>query len=125
MVNLSKYIGRDYKKYNCFDLVKEFYVDNFSIDLSHFYEGEIVPDRNTVSTLIVSNKGDFFEVAEPEFGDIVVLKLFGIECHMGIIISKEKFIHSAEKIGSNVDSLHRWKKMIAGYYRHRERHDSA
>lgn len=122
-VSLSKYIGREYEKYNCFDLVKEFYLDHFNLDLRNYYEGSQVPERKAVQSLIVSNKGDFVPVSNPEFGDIVVIKLYGLESHIGVCVGEGKFIHSVRVIGSALENLKKYERMIAGYYRHRERHD--
>ena len=118
---MKKYIGKPYEKYNCFDLVKEFYLDNFSLVLMDYFEGPVVPDRKQVECLIVTNKGDFIEVTgNPQFGDIVSIKLYGLECHIGVCLGNGKFLHSTRNIGSNMDTLSRYSKMIAGYYRHQE-----
>lgn len=119
-INLLKYIGKPYEKYNCFDLVKEFYMDHFQLDIKNYFEGGPIPGDKVIESLIVSNKGDFAKVeGKPQFGDIVVIKLHGIECHIGVCIDSSRFIHSARKIGSNMDRLERYAKLIAGYYRHR------
>jgi len=75
-----------------------------------------------VASLIKTNVGDFVEVAPKDikFGDLVVIRLYGIECHIGVVVSGGLFLHSARNIGSNMDRLERYSKMIAGYYRHRE-----
>lgn len=119
-IRLLKYLGRPYEKYNCLDLVKEFYSDYYGLTIKNYFEGEVVPDRRTVESLIISGKGDFEEVkGKPEFGDIVVIKLYGVECHIGVCISSSQFLHSARHIGSHIDRLERYSKMIAGYFRHR------
>lgn len=120
---LIDYIGKPYEKYNCFDLVKDFYKGQFDIDLSDYFAGGPVPGRKEVETLIVSNKGDFVRVNEPVFGDIVVVALYGLECHVGVCIGNGQFLHSARGIGSNMDRLARYGKMISGYYRHRAKND--
>ena len=118
-MDLTKYIGRAYETYNCLDLVKEFYRDFFDLELKNYFEGS-VPDRREVFNLIVTNKGDFEEVKDkPRFGDIVVIKLYGIECHLGIVIHGKKFLHSAKHLGSNIDRLSRYENIIAGFYRHK------
>lgn len=122
-LNFRKYIGRDYESYNCFDLVKEFYMDHFNLSLKDYFAGP-VPPREEVPSLIVSNKGHFIQVEKPKFGDIVVIKLYGIESHVGVVIDSSHFLHSARKIGSNMDRLERYSKMIGGYYRHKELNDS-
>lgn len=119
MTDLKKYIGKQYEKYNCFDLVKEYYIDHFDLDLRNYYEGQGVPPRRTVQSLVISNKGDFVRVTEPQSGDIVVINLFGMECHIGIYIHPKKILHSMRVVGSSLEGLERYKRMIAGYYRHR------
>lgn len=118
-VELKKYIGKEYEKYNCFDLVKEFYLDHYNIDIRNYFEGGPVPERDVVASLIVSNKGDFVEETKPQFGDIVVIKLYGIECHIGVVIDGGMFLHSTRGAGSSADRLSKYKNLIAGYYRHR------
>lgn len=118
-VDLSKYVGRAYESYNCLDLVKEFYRDFFELEVKNYFEGK-VPDRREISSLIVTNKGDFEEVKDkPQFGDIVVIKLYGIECHLGVVIHGKKFLHSAKGLGSHIDRLNRYENIIAGFYRHK------
>lgn len=119
--DLFKYIGRPYKQYNCFDLVKEFYKDQFDLDLKNYFDGPEVPGRHEVQSLIVSNKGDFIQIGVPEFGDIVIMFIRGIPCHMGVCIGGGKFLHAHEKADSCIDSLKRWSNMVEGFYRHRER----
>lgn len=105
--------------------MKEFYKDQFGLDLKHFWEGGEVPGRQEVASLIVTNKGEFVPVTEPKFGDIVIIRLYGVECHMGVYIEGGKFLHAARNIGSLLDRLERYSKMLAGYYRHRVNNDQA
>lgn len=118
---LIKYIGRPYDKYNCFDLVKEFYKDHFDIDLSNYWEQNNTPDRRVVQTLIASNKGDFIDVSKEVIvlGDIVIVKLYGLECHVGVCVGNGMFLHSIRGVGSCMEHLKKYEKMIAGYYRHK------
>lgn len=121
---LTKYIGKPYEEYNCFDLVKEFYKDHFDLDICHYYEGTQVPDKKTVESLVVTNKGDFEKFTSPEFGDIVVINLYGYSCHIGVCVGDGRFLHSVRKIGSCMEPLSKYSRMIEGYYRHREhQHD--
>lgn len=119
-MDILKYIGRSYEECNCFDLAKEFYKDNYGLDLKNYFEGDSIPPRNEIESLIVSNKGDFKRVDIPKVGDIVVINLFGYSCHIGVIVGPGKFIHSVRGAGSCVDTISKYKKMIDGFYRHRE-----
>ena len=118
MKNIAKYVGRPYEESNCLDLVKEFYKEWFNLEIKSYYEGA-TPDRYEAAALIKTNKGDFQKVDKPQFGDLVLIKLFGLECHIGIVIGGGKFLHSARNIGSNIDRLERYSQLIVGYYRHR------
>lgn len=118
--DLSKYIGRPYEEYNCLDLVKEIYKDIFNLQVKDYYEGQ-TPDRRDVTSLIATNRGDFQEVkGAPRFGDLVLIRLYGLECHIGVYVDRQFFVHSIRGTGSSLDRLSRYRKMIAGYYRHRE-----
>lgn len=120
-ITLRKYIGRSYEQYNCFDLVREFYEDNFGLEIKNYWEGP-APERKQVASLIITNKGDFVKVEDaPKYGDIMIIRLYGVECHVGVYIENGRFLHSARNIGSIIDRVERYNKMIAGYYRHRER----
>lgn len=116
---LLKYIGRDYEKYNCFDLVKEFYLDNYNLDLRNYWDSAEVPERSKVQSLIVSSRGDFVRVEKPKHGDIVVVNLFGYSCHVAIFIEQNVILHSLRKIGSCLEPVKKYERMIEGYYRHR------
>ena len=72
--DLKKYIGREYEEYNCLDLVREFYKDQFNLEIKNYFEGG-VPDRNEIACLIKTNKGEFIPVDKKDicFGDIVVI----------------------------------------------------
>lgn len=120
-MDFSKYIGRDYESYNCLDLAKEFYRDHFGLELKNYFEGDVVPSRKDIECLINTNKGELEKVIKPKFGDIIVINLYGYASHIGVYIGEEKFLHSVRKIGSCLDSLPRYSKMVEGFYRHRER----
>lgn len=119
-MELLKYIGRPYEEYHCFDLVKEFYRDHYNLDLKDYFEGNIVPERKVVESLIVSSKGDFEKVSVPTYGDIIVIRLFGYACHVGVFIGDNRFLHSVRGTGSCVETIEKYKNLIEGYYRHRE-----
>ncbi len=119
-MDYKKYIGRPYEEYNCFDLVKEFYLDYFGLTLRDYFDGP-VPTSSEVQSLILSNKGDFISVpGKPAFGDIVLIRLYGLECHIGVCLGDGTFIHSIKGPGSVMDKLVKYGRLIAGFYRHRE-----
>jgi cell wall-associated NlpC family hydrolase len=121
MADLAKYIGIPYEKKNCLDLVKDFYRQELGLEIKEYYEGN-TPDRREVETLIASNRGDFVKVdrKDARLGDLVIVRLYGIESHIGIFISSQFMLHSARGIGSCIERLKKYESMISGFYRHRE-----
>lgn len=115
---IKKYIGRPYEATNCFEIVREFYLGEFNLEVKQYYSG-CTPKDKEVEALIQTNRGDFIRVEEPQFGDILLIKLKGVECHLGIYIQKETFLHSIKGTGSVLDKVEKYKNLIVGYYRHR------
>lgn len=119
-MDLAKYIGKPYQKYNCFDLAKEFYLCEYGITLKDYFEGQVDPSRKEIECLVISNKGDFERVKSPALGDLIVIRMYGYASHIGVYVGEGKFIHSLKNVGSCMDSLSRYSKMVEGFYRHRE-----
>lgn len=115
----SNLIGLEYEDYNCWDLARLFYIQVFAIDLKHYYQNKkkAEEDRKLTESLIYTNKGDFVRVEEPEFGDLITMKIRGLESHIGIYIGNGLMLHTDRIRGSHVDRLSRFDKMICGFYR--------
>lgn len=118
--DFSKLIGIPYAEMNCWDAAREFYALCFGVALRHYCE--IAPaDRNDVRALIYSNIGEFEKVdGEYQFGDLLLLKIRGIECHIAIFVGNGKLFHSSKTTDSCIDSLEKWKHLITGCYRIKE-----
>ena len=117
--DFSKLVGKPYEMANCWDLVREFYMSVFHIELSKYYN-DLTPNPTETKNLISTNVGQFTKVeGPPEFGDIVLFKVRGIESHIGVYIGDGKFLHSSVKTGSVIDLVDRWKNVLVGYYRHK------
>lgn len=110
-------IGLPYSSFDCYDIVKIFYDLVFDIELSGYsYDNPL--DKDNMEFLIASQKSKFNQVSKPEFGDIILLKVQGVPCHLGIYLWKTKFIHTTVETGSIIDDTHYWKNKIEGFYRH-------
>lgn len=115
----SNLIGLDYDDCNCWDLARLFYIQVFAIDLKHYYQNKkkVENDRKLTESLIYTNKGDFVRVNEPEFGDLITMKIRGLESHIGIYIGNGLMLHTDRIRGSHVDRISRFDKIICGFYR--------
>lgn len=115
MKDISHLVGIPYKQMNCWELAQKFYSEVLNVELKSFITDP--KDRSSTQNLIYTNRGDFLRVDEPEFGDIIVLKVWGLESHIGVYIGEGRFIHSTESSGSHIDRIARWGKNVCGYYR--------
>ena len=113
--NFSHLVGVPYKTKDCWALAQAFYSEVLGITLTNYY-GDIPPERWEKKILISSCKGDFVETKKPKFGDIVTIMLFGVECHLGIYVGNDCFLHTTDKTGSVIDRVGRWRKLISGFY---------
>lgn len=113
--DFSGLIGISYQDLNCWGLVKKFYQDILNIELSHSYDA--MPSREETRDLIFSNRGNFSKVTTPEFGDIIIFRIKGIESHLGVFLEAGKFLHSIKETGSCVERISKWENLIEGFYR--------
>lgn len=113
----SNLIGVPYEQMNCFAIAKKFYSQVMGIELKSYHDGKRVETKESSKCLIYTNLGDFSEVAIPNFGDLILLKLWGIESHIGIYLGEGLMLHSIQGTGSVIDRTSRWGKNVVGYYR--------
>ena len=61
----------------------------------------------------------YIRVDLPSVGDLIVFRICGFACHVGIYIGGERFIHSLKGHNSGIESLGSaiWRNRIEGYYR--------
>lgn len=117
-INYSSLVGIPYEEKNCWDLARDFYKLVFNVELKHYFE-EVPSNKKDIQSLIFSNCGDFSKVDIPEFGDLIIFSIHGIESHIGIYIDSSLFFHSSKTTGSVHDRMDRWKNLVVGFYRHK------
>lgn len=115
--SISDLIGRPYVQMNCWQLVRVFYKRVFNIDLNSYVK-ETPSSRDDINQLIVANMGEFERVdGNARFGDLMLIKIHGIESHIGVYLGYGKFLHSSEKTGSVIEGVEKWERVIVGYFR--------
>jgi len=114
----SKYIGKSYEEYNCWDLIQKLYQELYDLRVHQCY-GNKVPSKEERQDLIRTEKGQFIKTENPKPGDIMLIRILGIECHIGMYLGSKKFIHSMQGNGVVIDSISRYATRVNGYYRHR------
>lgn len=115
----KKHIGTPYGKFDCWNVVKSFYAEVLDVEI--MIAGPETPlGPKDAEPLIRSLKGRFLEIPKDElqFGDILLLNLFGHPVHIGVYLNKTQFLHTQKTVGCCIDRLPRWKNMIEGCYRY-------
>ncbi len=111
--------GRTIEGLDCWGLVILLAAEYFnspmpSLNLEYADSG----DSKAVAESVKATKKEFTKVYTPREKAIVLIRLAGIECHVGIMISPVHFIHSLQGHNScreRIDSK-LWEKRIEGYY---------
>jgi len=122
--NYAHLVGIPYKKLNCYELVKKFYADVLKKELKSYYD--VAPsDRVEMQNLVYTSKGDFVRVDTPEFGDIVLIKIEGLESHIAVYVGNGFILHTLVTTQASVVQRinPRWRHVVSGYYRLRENND--
>lgn len=118
--SLLRFVGIPYEDKDCYELAQYFYSEILGIELEALY-GHIRPSKKETHGLVRDlSTSIFFEVTKPEFGDIIVFKVLGLNSHIGIYIDDTHFLHSRINVGSALDRYGHWAKRIEGYYRCRK-----
>jgi cell wall-associated NlpC family hydrolase len=116
-------IGIPYEECDCWKLCIRAYKDLFSIELKHYFD-ETPENLQVRKSLIYSNIGDFVPVERPEFGNLILFNIRGVDSHIGMYLWGNSFLHTTKGTGSVVGDLLKYNDLITGYYRLKEfRHD--
>ena len=111
---------------NCWTLVSLIYKEQFDIELPGYVdqvEDLTTRDVAEIQHVIERNYGDWVEVDTPVPGDAVLMRVNGLNCHVGLVIAKNEMIHVLKGIHTSRERFDSplWKHRITGYYRHKER----
>ena len=113
--------GRGYDNWDCWGLIYIAHRDVYSIDLPS-YDKEyksINREREKIEGLYSAGKQEeWVEVKDPQAGDVVMLYMDGRAVHVGLMIDKDKFLHTEQGIDTCVQRLTDFQFRIEGFYRY-------
>lgn len=114
--------GRSIEGCDCYGLGKIIYEQELNLILPSFdnlYEHTC--DKNTVSKTIENVHRKLFKnVNSPEPFDFIILNVFGLPMHIGIVTKSNYMIHCIKGIGVSHEKYTslRWKNKILGFARY-------
>jgi cell wall-associated NlpC family hydrolase len=110
-------IGTPYERLDCWGIVREFYKLVFNLELKQYYE-EVPETRDMAKNIVYASMKDFEEVTGPrQFGDIFLIRLFGIESHIAVYLGNGTMLHTSKHSGCLIEKTARWERLIVGTYR--------
>ncbi len=115
LASFSNYIGIPYEKLDCYQLLQKILKDLWNYNLDILYQN--TPERQKANALINDEKNKFQKVTIPKLGDIILFKIQGVPCHIGLYLNEKNFLHTKAGVGSCIERYDNWQKRIVGYYR--------
>lgn len=127
---VSAYIGLPFLEHgrtdaglDCWGLVRLVYERQFGIALPSFATdyGSTV-DVQTIAQLVAGEQKHWSEVppADVACGDVILLRVRGLECHVGIVLEEGKFLHVIKGANCCIESYKSllWRKRVSGFWRY-------
>ena len=114
--------GRDETGIDCWGLARLVYDKEFGIKLPSFDGKYTTKDTELVEELFATYRENWTEVQAPEKGNLVLFRILGQACHVGIAISPTHFLHSIEGSSSAIEKFDsvNWRNRIVGYFKYSE-----
>ena len=118
-----KSLGRDRSGLDCWGMVYLVYREVFGREVPPYAEYADAYDTEEVGALI---RGEIVtrwrEVSPEKLGDVILLRVRGEPCHVGVVVAHGKFLHSFEGTQSCVERYDglKWRRRIMGFYRYAE-----
>lgn len=115
--------GRTRDGLDCWGLVVTVYRERLGIALPEFpgaYPDESQESLRHAAGVARAERERWRRVDAPAEGDVVLLRLQGLPCHVGVVISKTEMLHVMAGIESCVEKFTgpQWRNRIEGYYRY-------
>lgn len=116
--------GRDESGADCWGLVVLFYEKEFDVNLPKYEE--VLPDEATGHTtttkgaiVIAETLDSVEEVSDPQYGDIVLLRVMGMPIHVGIVVGRNEMLHTRSSTGPLIENYTeiKWKRRVQSFHR--------
>lgn len=112
--------GRDFDGCDCWGLVRLIYQNELGILLPHYEEHytQVTDKAGTVKVQELAREDKWTKTEGPVELGVVLLKVFGLPVHIGVVHNKDWFVHSSEgDLSRRVRFKDRiWKNRIEGFY---------
>lgn len=114
--------GRDRAGLDCWGLVRLVYAEQFDTALPSLADDYAADDNARIAELIATRREGWVEASVQQSGDVVVLRIDGVDSHLGIVTQPGFFLHVREGADSVIERLDSptWRHRHVGTYRYAE-----
>jgi cell wall-associated NlpC family hydrolase len=114
--------GRTRAGYDCAGLLLDAYREVYGIELPTFTNRyEDLRDRAAIAAVINEQRDQWRPViaGQERPGDAILLRIFGLPIHVGLVIARGQFLHAIEGLGVCLEDyrLIQWRRRVLGFYR--------
>lgn len=115
--------GRTFAGVDCWGLVRLVYRGELGVELPAYESLYRTVDERTgveLLELVERKRGAWQQVEAPETFDLVLLRIAGVPCHVGVALPGGRMIHCARGADSRIESYRgpKWAPRVEGFYRH-------
>jgi lipoprotein Spr len=115
--------GRGLDGCDCWGWVRLVLAGEAGVDLPLYGDYETAADRAEVAGVVSGAVGAFDPVplGQERPGDLVLLRIAGKPCHIGVLLDGRRMAHMWPRAGVLLEKLDgpRWARRVDGYYRPR------
>lgn len=109
-----------YGKYDCYTILEDAY-HLAGIDLMEYERKGLDVEMSDNAFVVNLPKSGFYQVDEPQAGDVILLSMNGQANHAALYIGKNRVIHHAYGFLSRIEEMdNEWLKRTHSYWRHKE-----
>lgn len=114
--------GRGAAGVDCWGLVLAIHRARYGAELPRWDDYDDTNDGEHLAHVVAAALPSFDRVAIPKEGDVVLFRIVGHLCHVGVVVAEPWFIHAREDtrgaVIERLDSIS-WSRRVEGFYRWR------
>lgn len=110
--------GRSWNGVDCWGLVYLVYLSELGIRIPKYSLYENTPSQKIVHNFVERFREEWVQLEYPTEYSIILFKISGKCCHMGIMLNDSEFMHCSKTVGVGIEHIFKriWKNRIEGYY---------
>lgn len=121
-LDLGRFVGLPYAAPNgCWRLVVAVYRELFGLALPDYTADAAGLSRAALASLIDTQRSAWCRVEVERPGDVVLFKILGAACHVGVVQAPGQFLHVLHAgQTARIESYRSpaWRPRVEGFYRH-------